>query len=250
MREFYIKDKNNNIAYIGIAPSNDVNCLPFDYFRLTHAKIIAREYEMILKAKCPKQIPKVMVLKYALNQTDAMISKKLDTSSPNSQIHELLSNVSLSKKEQEKLLKGANLSVMDLLWLNKEAQDLGYLLDIYHEEKYPKKFNMKQHPVLYHEKNDGTMETIGNTDMTDGEMRSLLEQRKVVQARIYHKENIWHCFYFTFKGIAGKESGLMGSRPHYHYISNKFGIILKDLVAKIKDCNMPSSNVHVVIEKS
>lgn len=101
--------------------------------------------------------------------------------------------------------------------------------------------------MLFHQKKDGTIEKMDSTDMTEGEMRALLEQRKVIQARIYHKNNIWHCFYFTYKGLAGLESDLMGSKPHYHYFSDKSGIAWDELVRRIKDCDMPSSKVYIQI---
>ena len=85
--------------------------------------------------------------------------------------------------------------------------------------------------------------------MTEGEMRAMIEQRKVIQARIYHKGSTWHCFYFTYKGLAGEESGIMGSKPHYHYLSDKSGIKWDDLVSRIEDCDMPSSKVHIVIDR-
>lgn len=131
----------------------------------------------------------------------------------------------------------------------KEAQELGYLLDVYHEETYPNKFNEKKKPIVFNQKDDETVEKLGSTDMTDGEMRSLLEQRKVVQARIYHKNGNWHCFYFTFKGLEGEESGIMGSKPHYHYLSDKSGISKEELLKRIKECDMPSSKVHIIINK-
>lgn len=50
----------------------------------------------------------------------------------------------------------------------------------------------KEHPDCYLQKEVGTIETIGETDMTEGEMLALLEQRIFINARIYHKGNIWH----------------------------------------------------------
>ena len=73
--------------------------------------------------------------------------------------------------------------------------------------------------------------------------------RKVVQARIYHRNEHWHCFYFTFKGLAGLESGMMGAKPHYHYISDKSGISREELNKRISECDMPSSKVHIIIER-
>lgn len=139
------------------------------------------------------------------------------------------------------------LTPVDILWLNKDAQELGYLLDIYHEETYPVKFDEKQKPVVFNQNDDKTIETIGKTSMTEGEMRALLEQRKVIQARVYHKDSHWHCFYFTFKGLAGQEKGVMGMQPHYHYLSDKSGIEWDDLIDGIKKCKMPTSKVHIII---
>ena len=249
MREFYFKDKKTNVAFRGFQPTTDINCPPFDYFRLGHALNSANLFQDLLKIKCPIPIPDDMVRKFVLQQTDEMISKMLANSSPNPAIHQLLIDNTLLQKDQNKLLKGVALIPSDILWLNKEAQDEGYLLDIYHEEKYPEKFNEKKHPVLFHQKKDGSIEKIGTSDMTEGEMRALLEQRKVIQARIYHKDNIWHCFYFTYKGLAGLESGLMGAKPHYHYLSDKTGIAWDELVKRIKDCDMPSSKVHIIINR-
>ena len=37
------------------------------------------------------------------------------------------------------------------------------------------------------------------------------------------KEDEWHCLFLTYDSIRGKESW-NGGQPHYHYISDKFGI--------------------------
>ena len=249
MQDFYIKDKNKNFAIRGMVPHNDFNCPPFDYFRLGHALNVANVYEDILKVKCPFQIPQELIRQFCLQKVDEMLKEMLESSKPNPKIHELLANNSLTKKEQEKLLHGLTLSATDLVWLNKESQEMGYLLDVYHEEKYHDKFNEKQHPAYFRKKDNGEVETVGKTDMTDGEMRAMLEQRKVVQARIYHKEPIWHCFYFTFKGLYGLECGTLGSQPHYHYLCDKSGISLDELTDRINKCDMPTSKVHIIINK-
>lgn len=246
---FYLEDKKTNEAIRGFMTTTEINCPPLDFFRFQHAYNSAKQFQDILKIKCPIDIPDSFVRQFVLQETDKMIVQNLSRSEPHPAIHRLLTEDTLSQKEQIKLLKGVVLTPSDLLWLNKEAQDMGYMLDIYHEEKYPKKFNEKTHPMFFCRNNDDSIEKIGTTDMTEGEMRALLEQRKVIQARIYHKDNIWHCFYFTYKGLAGEESGIMGSKPHYHYLSNKSGIIWDDLLKRIKECNPPSSKVHIVIER-
>lgn len=249
MREFHIKDKNKNLAFRGIVPHNDLNCPPFDYFRLVLAHNMANQFQDIHKVKCPISIPDEIVRNFVLKQTDDMIVEKLTNSAPHPVLHQLIMDEKLSNKDRNKLMKNITLTPTDILWLNKEAQEMGYLMDIFHEEKYPEKFEEKKHPLLFHKKKDGTMEKMGSTDMTEGEMRALLEQRKVIQARVYHKDSTWHCFYFTYKGLAGEESGVLGSKPHYHYLSDKSGISWDELTSRIKNCDMPSSKVHIVIDK-
>lgn len=250
MQEFYFKDKHKKIEYWGFIPHNDVNCAPFDYFRYIHAEQCYKIISQILRDEYQIEIPEQNIRQYALKQVDGLIEQLLSTANPKTEIHKLLTDGSLSKKEQNELLKSLTLKTVDILWLNKEAQELGYLLDIYHEEMYPEKFDEKKKPIAYSKKKDGSIDKIGHTEMTEGEMRALLEQRKVVQARIYHKGEHWHCFYFTFKGLAGEEGGIMGAKPHYHYLSDKSGITWEKLIQKIKECNMPTSKVHILIERS
>lgn len=249
MREFYFKDKKTNTAYRGVVPNNDVNCPPFDYFRFLHAEMCFKNFSWILSVKCPVHIPDEYVRQFVLDKTDELISDTLSKTKLKPEIHQLFTDDTLSYSQQNRLLKDLTLSSADFLWLNKEAQELGYLLDIYHEETYPEKFNKKRKPVVFSQRDNGTVDSIGSTDMSEGEMRALLEQRRVVQARIYHKNEHWHCFYFTFKGLAGEESGVMGSKPHYHYLSDKSGIAWDELIRRIKICDMPSSKVHIVIDK-
>lgn len=207
MREFYFKDKRTNVAFRGFQPTTDKDCPPFDYFRLGHAYIFANIFQDRLKVNCPIPIPDDMVRQFVLQQTDEMIAEKLAKSTPNPAIHQILTEKALSYKEQNRILKDVTLTSDDILWLNKEAQDYGYLMDIYHEEKYPEKFNEKKHPVLFHQKVDGDIEKMGSTEMTDGEMRAMLEQRKVIQARIYHKDITWHCFISLTKDWQARRLG-------------------------------------------
>lgn len=249
MREFYFNNQNTNEVFRALVATTDIDCPPLDFFRLESAYYFANLFQDSLKINCPIEIPDDFVRHFVLQETDKMITQNLSKSVPHPVIHKILTDNTLSHREQVRLLKGVKLTPLDILWLNKEAQDMGYLLNIYHEEKYPEKFNEKIRPLLFYQENDTNIEKIGSTNMTDGELRALLKERKVIQARIYHKGNTWHCFYFTFKGLAGEESGLMGSKPHYHYLSDKSGIVWDVLLQKIKDCNMPSSKVHIVIDR-
>ena len=72
MREFYFKDKKRNIAYRGIAPSNDVNCPPFDYYRFLYAEIRAKNFASMLEVKCPIPIPEQKVREFVLEKIDEL----------------------------------------------------------------------------------------------------------------------------------------------------------------------------------
>ena len=248
MQEFYIKDNVHDIAFRGVKPTHELNCLPLDFCKYPHAELMYGIYKETLKYTCPISIPEDVVRKFVLEKVEEQIDTMLASTTLKPEIQTLLSDNNLSSKDQERLLKGVVLNPYDILWLNKYAQDLGYLLDVYQQERYPEKFDEKQMPIVINQ-NDDKIESIGKTDMSEGEMRALLEQRKVVHAKIYHKDYHWHCFYFTYKGLSGLEGGKYGSQPHYHYISDKSGITLKALLNAIKRCDMPSSNVHIIIQR-
>ena len=247
MRKFYFEDKEKRSAYLGIMPSNEVNLLPFQHYRCG----LAESFYMILsQLKSDSEwIPENVMRQTALGQTDRYISKLLLKAKRKPEIQKLLVDDSLSYKEQNKLLNGLTLTPEDIVLLNLDAQVLGFLLDIYQKEKLPMNCCDKHCPSVLHKKEDGSIDTIGQTDMSEGELRALMEQRKVVQARIYHKGGHWHCFYFTFKGMAGEERGEFGSKPHYHYLSDKSGLTMGTLLKRISDCDMPSSRVHIIIER-
>lgn len=131
-----------------------------------------------------------------------------------------------------------------------EADVQGWLLDVYYFEEHPERYDEKQKPYCYAKKNDGSVETIGHTDMSEGEMKALLHDRKTIVARVFHKGEHWHCLYHTFRGLAGEEPGENGSKPHWHYLSDKFGITREELNECMQNVDMPSSNVHIFIDRN
>ena len=101
--------------------------------------------------------------------------------------------------------------------------------------------------MVFREEDNGEMEKIGETNMSDGELKAMLRQRRVQTIRVYHKDDVWHCFYGTYKGINGEESG----PPHMHYISDKWGISREELNKRIQANDMPSSGtVHISFKRN
>lgn len=121
------------------------------YYRFSHAELMYKTFSEQVKAQYPIDIPKDFIREFVLKQIEENINTMLSSASLKPEIHQLLSDDSLSLKEQEKFLKGMVLTPIDILWLNKDAQELGCLLDIYHEETYPIKFYEKK-TVVFNQK--------------------------------------------------------------------------------------------------
>lgn len=251
MRSFYIEDTNTHHAYMGLAPCDERDCRPMDYYRYPYAHAHAEmlKYIATKKGESIDGDDKLWHI-IALQQTDEFIQNMLKESRPNKKLLKLLEDLTLTKRKQEQLLCGLKMDSRDILWWNVLTHQLGYLMDILHVEVLPNQFNAKQQPAICVEESDKNIIHIGKTNMTDGEMRAMMQQRKVMQLRIYHKDDIFHCFYFTFRGLAGDESGEFGSQPHYHYVSNKWNYTRENLIDMISKGVLPDSKVHIIIERN
>lgn len=62
----------------------------------------------------------------------------------------------------------------------------------------------------------------------------MIENRKVVVAKLLDKCDEWHCFFVTYDSLKGKELWQNG-QPHFHYISDKFGLSREEVVKSLKD---------------
>lgn len=250
MRRFYYFDKKQKRVIMGVGATEDYNCKPMEY--LIGFKILS--YMNGYYCKCDmegksdlKDNPFIEAAapQMAINFVNEMLQK----SSLDTRWQQLLSHEEWSKKEQVQLLKNMVLKPSDILWFCKQTQELGYLLDVYRIETTPKVYEGKKTPFVFREKDNGEIEKMGNTDMSDGEMRDWLKQRKAYVIYVFHKGDVWHCFYSTDKAIHGEEHGqVMGNQPHYHYLSSKWGICLEELNQRITSNKMPSS-IHLPLNK-
>lgn len=151
----------------------------------------------------------------------------------------------LSKKEQIRLLKGAQLTETQLFSLFNFAEECGYRFSHYKWQGDPKSVKEEKLPSFMHMKDDGSIEYIGETTLTEGQMRTIINQADVLIVSIFDNGSHWHCFLQTYKGLKGMESGVQGSRPHLHYLSDSFGISKADLVKMIKIGRYPNTPVHI-----
>lgn len=149
-----------------------------------------------------------------------------------------------SKKTQIQLLKGQTLTPDQLMaYLFSTYLDFGFTFSQYISENLHKGLDRSALPRLIHV--DGKeVKSIGSTTLSKGQMRQVVEQRKVITAKFLDKGDTWHCFFGTLDSFGGKESWKDG-QAHFHYISDKWGIPRDVVIAKIKSGVYPSTSVHI-----
>jgi hypothetical protein len=149
-----------------------------------------------------------------------------------------------TKKRQIQLLKGQSLSPLQLIALIfKASTNFGYSLSTYHAQQYHKGLDESALPTLIYAK-DGVVKTSGETTLTEGQLKNVIDQRRVVVSRFLDRGNEWHCFFVTYRSLRGEESWKNG-QPHFHYISDKWGIPREVAVSMFKGEKYPSTSVHI-----
>ena len=149
-----------------------------------------------------------------------------------------------SKKEQERLLKGQSLTPMQLIALIfKASTDYGFTFSSYTAEYLAKDVDESKLPTLIHVEG-GKVKVSGRSSMSEGQLKNVVNQRKVTVSKFLDKGDEWHCFFVTYRSLRGEESWKNG-QPHFHYISDKWGISRKDAVEQFKSEKYPSTSVHI-----
>lgn len=187
-----------------------------------------------------------------INQVALIFAKKSYNDLSKESVDSKLKNIfqkELNKKEQIRLLKGVQLTEPQLSSLFNFAEECGYRFSHYKWQGDPKSVKEEKLPSFMHLKDDGSVEYIGDTTLTEGQMRTIINQADVLIVRIFDNGLHWHCFLQTYKGLKGMESGVQGSRPHLHYLSDSFGISKDDLVKMIKMGRYPQTPVHIPLLK-
>ncbi len=153
------------------------------------------------------------------------------------------------KYEQENLLKGQILTPDILMGLLIKAEEQGFTISQYSSEYSQKGFDFSKMPFAFQVKENGEVQTYGETELSDGQLKQAIEHRKVTIAKILDKGDEWHCFIVTFKSLRGEETWLGEKQPHYHYISNAFGIHRTEVINQIKSEKYKLGNLpHIKLE--
>lgn len=155
---------------------------------------------------------------------------------------------SKSKKDQVQLLKGQQLTADTLIsFIFKAWTDYNYSFSEYRSEHLAKNIDKSTLPKLIHVDKAEKVEKVGKTLHTNGTLKQIISQRKVIVTKILDKKDEWHCFITTYNSLSGKETWKNG-QPHFHYISDKFELSRKELLERIKSGTYPSTSVHIEIK--
>ena len=154
------------------------------------------------------------------------------------------------KKDQVNLLKNVVLNPDILMALLIKADELGFTLSQYTSEYSQKGVDLSKMPFAYEVKDDGSVKTFGNSELSDGQLKQAIEHRKVKVAKFLDKGDKWHCFFATYKSFRGEETWLGENQPHYHYISSEFGIERTEVVKQLKSEKYKLGNLpHIKLEE-
>jgi hypothetical protein len=138
------------------------------------------------------------------------------------------------KKNQLKLIKKIKFDVcLFQAYIFNAFLYHGFLFSHYVWNHPPSGIGSNDVPAFVY-KNEDRIIKVGETNLTDGQLKSVIEQRHVVNAKFLDKGDIWHCFFTTYKSLKGEENGGI---PHLHYISFAFGRSREEVVFQLQRKN-------------
>lgn len=150
---------------------------------------------------------------------------------------------SKKKREQEYLLRGQSVTPENLIcWFLQAGARKGPYSQYGYDGGAG---NLSgRNPVLINASDPNNIKAIGETDLSQEALMTLVEtQHKVLAQIVDFEDGRWYCFYRTHRGLAGRESGKHGQ--HLHFISSAYGIERELLVENFKKGICPSNGFHV-----
>lgn len=206
--------------------------------------------EAYLKSKGEPDIPEHILLKVvfknALKDWDEQQQKFMSAEVQQPLWHLLDAE---TKKDQIKALRGLSTTWSELhSFICQAGESLGYTYSFYRADFQMKGLDKTKLPRLFRLRKNNKIETIGHTELTNGQLKKAITDRKVILAKFIDKDDKWHYFFYTFKSITGQEN-YQGEQPHVHYISSKWGISRDEVVAAFKSGTYRSTPVHIKINK-
>lgn len=185
--------------------------------------------------------------KMGLERWEKKYKEIMETELPDSMFQILNCN---DKDIQSKILKPPlELTTLSLQkFIIKAWQLQGFRYSQYRFEHMQKGLNPQELPEGFLLNDSGDVEVYGSTLMKQGELKNAIMHRKVTIAKFLDNDSEWHCFYYNYNSIDGKEANELS---HIHYISNnwtiKRNIVLEELR---KRHHSFTSSVHINYKKA
>lgn len=196
--------------------------------------------------KKPDLLLQSLAMSYAVESTKKKFQEIANITIPESFVK--IFTADLKEKEKNRLLRDSSISLDVLSAIFFMATKLGYKFTYYKYEGEPKAYNKGDLPYLIHMKDNGEIEKVGDTNLTDNQLKDLIESSNYLIARIFDNGTYWHCFLQTKRGLTGKEPGRNGTHKHIHYISDKFGLSKEELINDyLKKGRYPTIKNHIKI---
>ncbi len=149
----------------------------------------------------------------------------------------------LRKKDEEKLFRKVTLTPEVFMSLILHAGTLGYTYSLYTYAQNPTGTDGDAIPrFAYKDETDNSVFTTDDTSISKGQVKALIEQRSTTVVKMLDKRATWHCFFLTFKGIAGKEKD---HAPHMHYLSSSWGLTREQALSQLQSKNYSIPSAHV-----
>lgn len=242
-----IADENDNGFYRIFWDDKVEKVNPVEYYTNFELNKRAIDYRDILQMKAPflaQKIPDDFYLRFAKKEIakEKFWETKEQTDIPENFLTLLETT---KKKDQISLLKGLSINPNQLIALIfKSYKEHGYLYSRYRFENLPKDLTDKRKPKIADISKEDAVKIIGDTELTEGQVKKMINERKVIIAHFLDRGDDWHCFFITYNSIEGKENHKNG-QPHFHYISRAFGITRDDFIKSMENGNYKSTSVHV-----
>lgn len=217
-----------------------------DFFIYRHMVVNGVPEEDLRSGKNPSETSKAIFIEGAKEWQEMF--KDYQTVSLSENLVKLLD--SKKKAEQGTLLEGEVITPDVLMALIIKADEAGYLLSQYTSEFLPNGIDPSQLPLAFTIEENGEVKKYGKTKLSDAQLKQVIEHRKVKVAKFLDRGDEWHCFFVTYTSLNGQETWLGEKQPHFHYISNAFGIPREKVVEQLKSKKYKLGNPpHITLKE-
>lgn len=217
-------------------PTGEVACSWEDVERASFLEIYTRRILMVLVASRKHTIIDYLLLHYRVRNLYENIQI-------HSQWISLITDDTLSWKEQKRLAQNTHLCEFEQYGIMYQAEKIGYLFSEYHEKLFPKDVQREELPPLIYQDNSNITHVVGNSKYEAKYLKmAMMDNSNTIYAQVITRGDSWHCFFSASKGIKGKESG---KKPHIHYVSNKLGLPLHQVIQDILSNQYKGDKAHI-----